>query len=181
MPICRKCGQTIPNRMEVDGHIRKLDRRKFCLDCSPFGGRNSRDLTKEQDLVATHKICGKCGLPKSVDEFYLRKDGSAFRADCKECFAERNRQNARKRRQLCLAYKGGKCIVCGYDRCAKSLSFHHLDPTKKDPSLAKMLGHCGLNGRGKAELDKCVLVCANCHGEIHAGLIDLAASGLIPS
>lgn len=174
MPTCRKCGQAFPNRLKVNGKIRTVDKRKFCLDCSPFGGRNSRDLTKTQDLLTTHKVCGKCGLTKPISEFYLRKDKSAFRSDCKDCFLKNQYQNVRKRRRLCLDLKGGKCIVCGYDRCARSLALHHLDPTKKDPAFAKMLGHYNPNGKAKTELDKCVLVCANCHGEIHSGLIDLA-------
>jgi len=67
-----------------------------------------------------------------------------------------------------VAYLGGKCSVCGYDKCVEALEFHHLDPTVKEKHS---------NGRGidrrrsfekqKPELDKCVLLCANCHREVH--------------
>ena len=75
----------------------------------------------------------------------------------------------RKRvKQKLIEYKGGKCDFCGYDKCNRSLQFHHLDPNEKDFSISgKSLSFEKL----KSEVDKCVLVCANCHCEIHDGLI----------
>lgn len=75
----------------------------------------------------------------------------------------------RKLKEKAVKYKGAKCQVCGYDRYIGSLSFHHLDPEKKDFSLSTK----GLYRSWKRvlkELDKCVLVCNNCHGEIHGGI-----------
>ena len=67
-----------------------------------------------------------------------------------------------------LDYKGNKCELCGYNKCKTSLHFHHKDPKEKE---FKISGNWGLNWeRVKRELDKCMLVCANCHGEIHTGL-----------
>lgn len=71
-----------------------------------------------------------------------------------------------------IEYKGGKCVVCGYNRCSRALDFHHVDPSTKLFTISN-------NGFGrswervKAEIDKCVLLCANCHRELHAGLISL--------
>jgi hypothetical protein len=75
----------------------------------------------------------------------------------------------RKRvKQKLIEYKGGKCEFCGYDKCNRSLQFHHLDPNEKDFSISgKSLSFEKL----KNEVDKCVLVCSNCHCEIHDGLI----------
>lgn len=70
-----------------------------------------------------------------------------------------------------IAYKGGKCIVCSYDRCIQALEFHHLDPTQKDFALS---GSSVANiEKMKLELDKCVLLCANCHREVHQKLIEV--------
>ena len=61
---------------------------------------------------------------------------------------------------------GGKCQRCGYDKCIGALSFHHLDPSQKDFGLAQ-------NGNTHSweeyweEAQKCQLLCANCHAEIH--------------
>lgn len=64
---------------------------------------------------------------------------------------------------------GGKCSVCGYDKCRQALQFHHLDPFDKSFAIAES------NFRDyeklKAETEKCILVCANCHAEIEAGIV----------
>ena len=66
-----------------------------------------------------------------------------------------------------VAYKGGKCDRCGYDKCPAALVFHHPDPTQKDFGIAEK----GRSYRNleviKEELDKCILLCSNCHLEVH--------------
>lgn len=68
---------------------------------------------------------------------------------------------------------GGKCVICGYVKCNDALSLHHLDPSKKD------FGFGGIRANPKKwddlvnELRKCILVCANCHFEIHAGVLEI--------
>jgi hypothetical protein len=75
----------------------------------------------------------------------------------------------RQRAKLKLVeYKGGKCIRCGYNKCIASLNFHHRDPEEKEFSIT---GKSYSFERLKKEVDKCDLVCANCHGEIHNGLL----------
>lgn len=67
---------------------------------------------------------------------------------------------------------GHKCNLCGYDKCPSALEYHHLDPNTKDFALAGG----GITRRLVDmidELRKCIMVCANCHREIHAGLVDL--------
>lgn len=67
-----------------------------------------------------------------------------------------------------IEYKGGKCILCDYNKCSSALHFHHLNPNEKDFSIGgKSLSFEKL----KNEVDKCILVCSNCHSEIHEGLI----------
>ena len=70
-----------------------------------------------------------------------------------------------------IDYKGGKCQICGYNKCANALEFHHLDPTLKDFTISG--GTRSFNSL-KSEVDKCILVCSNCHREIHAGLINIS-------
>lgn len=64
---------------------------------------------------------------------------------------------------------GGCCAVCGYDRCVVNLHFHHVDPRRKSFGVTVAKGKA-LDAY-RAEARKCVLVCANCHGEIEADLI----------
>lgn len=80
----------------------------------------------------------------------------------------------KKRKQLkekAVEYKGGSCILCGYNRCLAALDFHHLDRSKKDFKLSDMYSKSWKSVL--EELDKCVLVCANCHREIESGFIKL--------
>lgn len=65
-----------------------------------------------------------------------------------------------------VKYKGGKCEVCGYDKCLGALDFHHLDPTQKDFAISDSNIYKNLN-KLKEEVDKCILVCANCRRELH--------------
>lgn len=75
----------------------------------------------------------------------------------------------RKVKQMAIEYKGGCCEKCGYNKYNEVLEFHHLDPTKKEFGIAYS-GHCKSWEKVKKELDKCMLVCANCHREIHVEL-----------
>lgn len=82
----------------------------------------------------------------------------------------------KRRRQLKLRavdYKGGKCFNCGYSNYEGALEFHHIDPKLKKFSLSTK-GLTRSWERIVEELDKCVLVCSNCHKEIHAGKLQLS-------
>jgi len=87
---------------------------------------------------------------------------------------------AKRRRMIkdkAIAYLGGKCNFCGYNRCFSALDFHHIDEKSKSFGLSQR-GLTRSWERTRQELEKCVLVCANCHREIHAGLLQLSAEML---
>jgi predicted transcriptional regulator len=94
----------------------------------------------------------------------------------REQFLEHCKSYKRKLRaetkKLCVEYLGGVCKICGYNRCHKALDFHHLDATQKDFAISQnntIYNFLKL----KPELDKCILLCKNCHAEVHDGLIIL--------
>lgn len=65
---------------------------------------------------------------------------------------------------------GAKCVICNYSRCLKALDFHHVDPTNKSFDVSdKKLKVKEI----AAEAKKCVLLCTNCHRELHAGLLTI--------
>lgn len=68
---------------------------------------------------------------------------------------------------------GGKCCICGYDRCDGALEFHHRDPSEKDFHWGAINGNIRGWATIVAEMKKCVCVCSNCHRELHAGMVDL--------
>ena len=84
---------------------------------------------------------------------------------CKKCRALLATERLRSIKKQALAYKGGKCEICGYDKCQAALDFHHKQPSEKDPRWKIM--RSWTFAKLKNELDKCMLVCKNCHAEIH--------------
>lgn len=82
-----------------------------------------------------------------------------------ESKAERVVTCRQRRRQLLVQILGNKCALCGYSRCAASLDFHHINPDNKNYQLST--GNCHELERDLEEAKKCILVCANCHREIH--------------
>ena len=71
---------------------------------------------------------------------------------------------------MALEHLGKKCQVCGYSRCEAALDFHHLDENKKNFGLSQN-GMTRSWDKTKEELEKCVLLCSNCHRELHAGIL----------
>ena len=78
----------------------------------------------------------------------------------------------RKIKTLFIEYKGGKCQVCGYYKYQGALDLHHVNPSEKKFGLGDK-GYTRSWEVVKAELDKCILVCANCHREIEGGITQL--------
>lgn len=89
---------------------------------------------------------------------------------CSKSCASKHLVYLRRRRlkELAIAYMGGECALCGYSRCASSLDFHHLDSALKEYSISDSGATRGWSVI-KKELDKCLMVCRNCYGEIHDG------------
>jgi hypothetical protein len=73
---------------------------------------------------------------------------------------------------------GGACVLCGYDRSLAGLHFHHVDRTQK----AFALSHQGVTRSlvaARAEAEKCVLLCSNCHAEVEVGAAQLPSALLL--
>lgn len=88
---------------------------------------------------------------------------------CSKCASESVQRRREKLKKMAVEYKGNHCEKCGYGKCIWSLDFHHLDPSKKDFGISRK-GHTISWDRIKTELDKCIMVCKNCHTEIHHDL-----------
>jgi hypothetical protein len=83
-------------------------------------------------------------------------------------------ERVKKWRKTCkdriITAMGGKCCICGYDRCSQSLALHHLDPAQKDFGFGQVMANPKNWDALAQELRKCVLICHNCHNEVHAGM-----------
>lgn len=80
--------------------------------------------------------------------------------------SEAVQKRRRKIKEMSIEYKGGCCEKCGYNKCNRALEFHHINPEEKDFGIASN-GYTRSWEKVKEELDKCILVCSNCHAEIH--------------
>lgn len=115
-------------------------------------------------------ICPKCKQEKQENEFYSRPDRNGKKQSyCKECNKNNTIDRQRNFKIKCINYKGGKCENCGYSKCPGALDFHHKDPTQKDFNISKYRNTSWEKNKKDitGELDKCSLLCANCHREIH--------------
>ena len=168
MPICLKCQKEFKNGVLIEGKLKNLNRRKFCLECSPFGHHNTRDITFYQE-TENSRICIECGLEKPKTEFGFRKGRiNKTHSICKKCTSILKCKEQKENKQKCVDYLGGKCCICEYNKTLNALQFHHLIPSKKEFTIGKH--HSRLFENVIKELDKCILVCSNCHNEIHSGL-----------
>jgi len=75
-------------------------------------------------------------------------------------------------RKMSVEYKGGRCTICGYSKCNSALEFHHTNSSAKDFGISAK-GYTRSWEKVKTELDKCILLCANCHREIHDSITQL--------
>jgi len=144
--LCRKCGKNIPCRIKTeDGVQHVINNRKFCIECSPFMRHN----TSPNDPIK-RKTRGWRNYSKKQKDAVLM------------CLYKRGLE---RRREL-YKIKGGKCQICGYNKCERALTLHHRDPS------IKLFGLCLNNLWYKkmdillTELEKCDLLCSNCHAEL---------------
>jgi DNA-binding CsgD family transcriptional regulator len=102
-------------------------------------------------------------------DFYVSPDGVY---KCKRCRKDRVAQWRRDAKDDLVRAAGGRCVLCGYDKCFGALHFHHLDPRTKSFGLA-MRGHTKSFEKLLAEARKCLLLCANCHAEVERGVTEV--------
>ena len=104
-------------------------------------------------------ICGKIFIPKDKN--------ANQRTCCYDCMPEGHQLLRGEFLAKIKEQRGGKCQRCGYNKCLKALEFHHLDPSQKDFTISN--DHFKL-AEAVEESKKCILICANCHRELHDNL-----------
>ena len=112
------------------------------------------------------RFCPRCKKDVMTTEFYKRRGKENSSVYCKPCTSSQTLERMRKLKSKMIEYKGGCCSRCGYDKYQGALEFHHLDPKEKDFNPSHLKKYT-FNERIMSELDKCILVCSNCHREIH--------------
>jgi transposase len=114
------------------------------------------------------RICKRHGLTVFVLE------GRGYYR-CKQCRQEGVSEWRRRVKRRLVTEAGGRCALCGYNRCVAALQFHHRDPGQKAFALSRQ-GATRSFAEARAEAAKCVLLCANCHAEVESGYAELGAA-----
>jgi hypothetical protein len=153
MPICIKCNTKFPNRMIINNEMKTLNKRSYCLTCSPYGEHN----TKVFDRPIKYKCA--CGETNS-DKFYGHK-----RSVCGKCHNEYTQNLYKQKRRKVIETLGGKCANCDFDKWPEALDVHHTNPAIKDEDFAGMR-HWSWD-RIEKEISTCILLCKNCHAHEH--------------
>lgn len=131
------------------------------------------------------KTCTKCQTEKPEESYPYKNKVTGRRSTvCQECQKEykkthyhnnkldhyrRNKEKKQRLRDMILEKKNQGCLLCD-EICVPCLDFHHLDGSQKEFLISKMV-NMGSSSKLQAELEKCVVLCANCHRKVHAGII----------
>lgn len=146
MKLCDKCGAQFPAKMVIEGKMRSFQRRRYCLGCSPFGAHNT----------------GRLAHGETIEARRVRR-GEERREQSRLLSPQRTAKRRKDQRLRAVNLKGGACSKCGYKRCVAALEFHHREPEQKSFTIATKHGYSW--AKLQAELEKCDLLCANCHRE----------------
>ncbi len=167
--ICAKCGVRMPATMRINGVRKILSSRKYCLECSPYKYHNTKQLEiteREASPLPDSKYCPSCKITKPICAFYKKGPRRPHASYCKSCANYMAQQRQVKAKQKAVEYKGGACQKCEYASSTEALEFHHRDQKEKEIGISKLRSASW--GRVVKELDKCDLLCINCHREEHA-------------
>lgn len=145
--LCESCSRPFGLRQVIDGKLRYLYRRRFCLDCSPFGSHN------------TSKFPPRIGVPEELREHRRRRRNA-------KTYRYQKKRRRRVKAEL-IELRGGRCEECEYSVSLAALEFHHRDPATKEFGIGNFNGSWE---RLLAEVEKCDLLCANCHRLRHAAV-----------
>ena len=162
MPICKKCNQRFPNRIILDGKEKFLNSRSYCLTCSPIGINMGYDLRKRSTDESYKKITDDINVIecKICNRHYPRKKRNNL-----ECSTCRSNYTRYKHKKKAIDILGGKCNICN-EMDNDVLQFHHKNPEEKSFTLSGGWGNKDWKLL-KEEIDKCILLCANCHIKLH--------------
>lgn len=157
---CGECGQYL-----CVSEFTKYKDKYYSSKCKKclreYAKKYRSTLVSKEKVSEYHKQYMKIKENRDKKNAYQREYRKQDDVKVKKLEETRNWKKNEKKKAV--EYKGNKCSMCGYDKCLTALEFHHVIPNEKDGYKSNWTFE-----RNKQELDKCILVCANCHREIHA-------------
>jgi hypothetical protein len=168
MRTCQQCGESFRDFYVENETIYDFSRRKYCVNCRPITPM-SAVKSEQQPKRHSHKReklyeCEVCSKP-------LRGNQRRFcSVQCKTHFHSsypKQKDRAIVRKLHLIELSGGACAICGYNKNITAFHFHHVDPLKK---RFRMDSQAISNRSWESileEFEKCILLCGNCHAELH--------------
>jgi len=138
--------------------------------------RISKELANEINEYYKEHTKKETALKFKISEVTVLKYSDKKKIVLNDLQLRNNLKNGKLNRRIkiklnAIEYKGGKCEICGYDKCRWALDFHHKNKDEKEFSIGSSYNISW--ERIKNELDKCILICSNCHREIHFNELNL--------
>lgn len=137
------------------------------LETDRMARRREVDAAREAGLKRTYLKCPHHGHTA----FFACPEGGYRCAKCNTAAVSERRRVVKR---TLVREAGGKCAICSFAEHPAALQFHHLDPAKKEFHLGHQ-GHSRSLSRMRAEARKCVLLCANCHALVEAGVAKISS------
>jgi transposase len=160
-------GATIAEIADAVGRSKATVRHwlgRYGLRTHGSAGARSRDGVRAARAAGLARATLRC--PHHGDHEHVREPRGYYR--CRKCRQEAVVRRRRSVKEILVMEAGGRCRLCGYDRCSAALQFHHLDPGAKEFGVAQG-GMARSIDRLRVEAHKCVLLCSNCHAEVESG------------
>lgn len=141
--------------------------RRYGLELTRHRGNRAKALAALES--GKTRFTGTCRRHGDLD-FLVFSNG---RYRCARCNTEAVVRRRRRVKRSLVDEAGGRCVRCGFDQHPSALQFHHLDPAQKEFAISRK-GVTIAVDRSRAEAAKCVLLCANCHALVEAGVASVS-------
>lgn len=138
------CSRSCSAKFNNKKYPKKEKKVYFCILC-------------EKEILPQRKYCVDCRNK-------LREKAKHSRGKSTYEYMKKSRRDLKL---FAVNYLGNQCSICGYKKCLRALVFHHKNPTEKDFQIGTQSFYTLNKKELMVELDKCILVCANCHAELH--------------
>jgi hypothetical protein len=162
-------GASLEALARASGVHRDTLRRRLRAEGLETARMRTARINREARALQSRKLRRTCRV--HGDAVFRVDARGTFR--CVRCSSAQVAARRRRVKELLVHEAGGACCLCGYDRCLRALEFHHVDPATKRFGVA-FRGVTRSLDAARAEARKCVLLCANCHAEVEAGVRVLA-------
>lgn len=161
-PVCKK--------EKYYKYNRNIDLNKPCRECNYKPKPNTKCVIcgkliyRVPSRMTSHPFCSY----GCRNKYFCKENSFCWKGGEKESIKRgrlKDKERKLKRKLKCIEILGGKCQRCGYDKCIDAFDFHHKNPMEKDDTIKNLWGKTW--PVILKEIEKCILLCSNCHRELH--------------